>query len=699
MPNMGATSPGLGLEVVNIVNRLQDVFTAVGSSAAQIDLPQICVLGSQSSGKSSVLENIVGRDFLPRGTGIVTRRPLVLQLINRPVSAGSSTGKIDKGNDPNATEHEWGEFLHLPGQKFHDFDAIRKEIVRDTEAKTGKNAGISPVPINLRVFSPNVVTLTMVDLPGLTKVPIGDQPRDIERQIRDMLVKYIAKPGCIILAVTAANVDLANSDGLKMARDVDPDGSRTIGVLTKVDLMDTGTDVVDILAGRVIPLRLGYVPVVNRGQRDIESNKSISAALDHERQFFENHPSYRSKAQYCGTPFLAKKLNMILMHHIRTVLPDIKTRIQQQLQKYQAELVTLGGAQGDSASSSVVLATITEFCVEFRNIIDGGTNDLSLNELSGGARISFVFHELFNQGIKSVDPFDQVKDGDIRTILYNSSGHTPALFVGTTAFEVIVKQQIRRLEEPGLKCCQLVYDELIRILGQLLNKMQSFKRYPALRERLNAVVINFFKAAMIPTNALVSDLVGMQAAYINTTHPDFINGHRAMTIVTERINANKPPPPPAPDPKSGKLAPGQINGGKDLEVEVKKEEPGFFSSFFPSRAKKKVGPVMEAPPAIIKPQLALSERETMETEVIKLLIHSYFNVVKREMIDTVPKAISLMLVQHAKDNLQKGLLEELYKPEVLDDLLKESEFVVSRRKEVMSMLSALSKAEEIVSSV
>lgn len=61
----------------------------------------------------------------------------------------------DKGNDPNATEHEWGEFLHLPGQKFHDFDAIRKEIVRDTEAKTGKNAGISPVPINLRVFSPN----------------------------------------------------------------------------------------------------------------------------------------------------------------------------------------------------------------------------------------------------------------------------------------------------------------------------------------------------------------------------------------------------------------------------------------------------------------------------------------------------------------------------------------------------------------
>ena len=89
----------------------------------------------------------------------------------------------------------------------------------------------------MRIFSPNVLTLTLVDLPGLTKVPVGDQPKDIEKQIRDMLMKYIARPSCIILAVTAANTDLANSDGLKLGREVDPEGMRTIGVLTKVDLM------------------------------------------------------------------------------------------------------------------------------------------------------------------------------------------------------------------------------------------------------------------------------------------------------------------------------------------------------------------------------------------------------------------------------------------------------------------------------
>lgn len=116
------------------------------------------------------------------------------------------------------------------------------------------------------------------------------------------------------------------------------------------------------------------------------------------------------------------------MHHIRATLPDIKARITQQLQKYNTELQTLGGALGEANSANIVLSVITEFTSEFRTTIDGNTNDLSLNELSGGARISFVFHELFNSGIKSIDPFDQVKDGDIRVLLYNSSvSFTPLL--------------------------------------------------------------------------------------------------------------------------------------------------------------------------------------------------------------------------------------------------------------------------------
>ena len=187
--------------LIATINKLQDALAPLGGgSSSPVDLPQITVVGSQSSGKSSVLENVVGRDFLPRGTGIVTRRPLVLQLINRrpskdlkkandlvDVNASESTGGQSENN-----ADEWGEFLHLPGKKFFNFEDIRNEIVRETDAKTGKNLGISPVPINLRIYSPHVLTLTLVDLPGLTKVPVGDQPKDIERQIKDMIMKFIS---------------------------------------------------------------------------------------------------------------------------------------------------------------------------------------------------------------------------------------------------------------------------------------------------------------------------------------------------------------------------------------------------------------------------------------------------------------------------------------------------------------------------
>lgn len=687
---INVNDPGL----ITLVNKLQDVFTTVGVQNP-IDLPQIVVVGSQSSGKSSVLENIVGRDFLPRGTGIVTRRPLVLQLINRASSKPQANGVKEemKTSDAESNVDEWGEFLHIPGQKFHDFNKIRDEIVRETESKTGRNAGISPAPINLRIFSPNVLTLTLVDLPGLTKVPVGDQPRDIERQIREMVLKQISKPNAIILAVTAANTDLANSDGLKLAREVDPEGQRTIGVLTKVDLMDEGTDVVDILAGRIIPLRLGYVPVVNRGQRDIENKKAISYALEHERQFFENHKAYRNKASYCGTPYLARKLNLILMMHIKQTLPDIKARIQSSLAKYQAELAQLGDSLLGN-SSNIVLNMITEFSNEYRSALEGKNQELSNIELSGGARISFVYHEIYSNGVKAVDPFDHVKDLDIRTVLYNSSGSSPALFVGTTAFELIVKQQIKRLEDPSLKCVSLVYDELIRILGQLLSK-PMFRRYPALKEKFHQTAVSFFKKAMDPTNKLVKDLVAMEACYINTGHPDFINGSRAMAIVHERHNSAKPT---QVDPKTGKPLPPSVPPRSQSPSLEPTDNAGFFGSFFASKNKKKMA-AMEPPPPSLKASGTLSEKEAQEVEVIKLLITSYFNIVRRTMIDMVPKAIMLNLVALTKEEMQKELLENMYKTEEFDELLKESEYTVRRRKECQQMVESLSRASEIVNQV
>jgi dynamin GTPase len=187
--------------LISIVNQLQDAFSSLGANAP-LDLPQIAVVGGQSAGKSSVLENFVGKDFLPRGSGIVTRRPLILQLQYHPTE-------------------EYGEFLHARGRKFTNFDDIRQEIEDETE-RISPNKGVSNLPINLRISSPHVLNLTLIDLPGMTKVAVGDQPVDIEILIRNMIMDFITKENCIILAVSPANSDLANSDALKLVKEVDP---------------------------------------------------------------------------------------------------------------------------------------------------------------------------------------------------------------------------------------------------------------------------------------------------------------------------------------------------------------------------------------------------------------------------------------------------------------------------------------------
>jgi dynamin 1-like protein len=162
----------LGEDLLATVNKLQDlVFNTIGNDS--LDLPQIVVVGSQSAGKSSVLENIVGRDFLPRGSGIVTRRPLILQLINVPEDDAEDGVHVGDGayRNPNAAgRNEWAEFNHVSNRRYTDFGDVKREIENETSRIAGNNKGINRQPIHLKIFSPNVLNLTLVDLPGLTKV-------------------------------------------------------------------------------------------------------------------------------------------------------------------------------------------------------------------------------------------------------------------------------------------------------------------------------------------------------------------------------------------------------------------------------------------------------------------------------------------------------------------------------------------------
>ena len=199
--------------------------------------------------------------------------------------------------------------MHTENKVYSDFEEIKQEIEAETERASGNNKGISSEPINLKIYSHRMVNLTLVDLPGITKVPVGDQPLDIEQQINELILMYIANPNSIILAVTPANTDFATSEALKLARQVDKDGSRTLAVVTKLDLMDAGTDAIDVLCGRVIPVKLGIIGCVNRSQQDINNKKNIQDALKDEIGFLQR--KYPSMASRNGTLYLAKTLNRV----------------------------------------------------------------------------------------------------------------------------------------------------------------------------------------------------------------------------------------------------------------------------------------------------------------------------------------------------------------------------------------------------
>lgn len=558
-------------DLIPVVNKLQDIVTS--TQLTDIDLPILAVVGSQSCGKSSVLENIVGKDFLPRGTGIVTRRPLVLQLISirpddplvhqynpqdlqsnqlngevtledhlrRALSKNDSNSSFQTSqSSPSDPPMEWGEFLHIPNKRFYNFHDIRNEIQNETFRIAGENKGISRLPINLKIYSNKVLNLTLVDLPGLTKIPIGDQPSDIERQTRLLILEYISKPNCIILAVSPANVDLVNSELLKLARQVDPTGKRTVGILSKLDLMDQGTNAVDILKGNVYPLKLGFIGVVNRSQQDIQDNKLLDDSLAAEHQFFVNHPAYRLMANKCGTRYLSLTLNKILMAHIRERLPDIKAKLNTLMGQTEQELLLYGEypllTDSKEGRAALLLNLMTKFANSFVSSVEGTLfDDVSIKELCGGARIYYIYNEVFGLLLAAINPTQNLSVKDIRTAIRNSSGPRPLLFVPELAFDLLVKPQIKLLEDPLRQCVELVYEELMKIVHGICSAGESMEmtRYPRLQAKLMETVSDLLRERLGPTIKYVEQMIEIQQAYINTNHPNFVGAAKAMAIVVE----------------------------------------------------------------------------------------------------------------------------------------------------------------------
>ncbi|XP_069332949.1 dynamin-1 isoform X6 [Eulemur rufifrons] len=738
-------------DLIPLVNRLQDAFSAIGQNA-DLDLPQIAVVGGQSAGKSSVLENFVGRDFLPRGSGIVTRRPLVLQLVNATT--------------------EYAEFLHCKGKKFTDFEEVRLEIEAETDRVTGTNKGISPVPINLRVYSPHVLNLTLVDLPGMTKVPVGDQPPDIEFQIRDMLMQFVTKENCLILAVSPANSDLANSDALKVAKEVDPQGQRTIGVITKLDLMDEGTDARDVLENKLLPLRRGYIGVVNRSQKDIDGKKDITAALAAERKFFLSHPSYRHLADRMGTPYLQKVLNQQLTNHIRDTLPGLRNKLQSQLLSIEKEVEEYKNFRPDDPArkTKALLQMVQQFAVDFEKRIEGSGDQIDTYELSGGARINRIFHERFPFELVKMEFDEKELRREISYAIKNIHGIRTGLFTPDLAFEATVKKQVQKLKEPSIKCVDMVVSELTATIRKCSEKLQQ---YPRLREEMERIVTTHIREREGRTKEQVMLLIDIELAYMNTNHEDFIGFANAQ----QRSNQmNKKKASGNQDEilviRKGWLTINNIGimkGGskeywfvltaenlswyKDDEEKEKKYmlsvdnlklrdvEKGFMSSkhifaLFNTEQRnvykdyRQLELACETQEEVdswkasflragVYPERVGDKEKASETEengsdnfmhsmdpqlerqveTIRNLVDSYMAIVNKTVRDLMPKTIMHLMINNTKEFIFSELLANLYSCGDQNTLMEESAEQAQRRDEMLRMYHALKEALGIIGDI
>eukprot|EP01022_Parablepharisma_sp_SALTPOND_P008066 TRINITY_DN135141_c0_g1_i1.p1 TRINITY_DN135141_c0_g1~~TRINITY_DN135141_c0_g1_i1.p1 ORF type:complete len:710 (-),score=98.05 TRINITY_DN135141_c0_g1_i1:1479-3608(-) len=668
--------------LIEVVNKLQDTFAKINLPMA-LDLPRIAVIGAQSSGKSSVLESIVGRDFLPRGTGMVTRCPIILQL-----------QRIKE-------EEDYVVFTHKEDQKFSNFEKVREEIIAETNKATECSKAVTNKPIIVKVYSKNVLNLTLVDLPGLIKVPDKDQPEDTADLIREMVLSEIKGENCVILAVSPGNFDLANSDALNLAKVVDPEGNRTLGVITKLDIMDKGTDVMDILDGRVYALKLGYVGVVCRSSLAIKQNKSLSDAAKDEKRFFQESSVYSSIKHRCGIEYLGKCLSSLLLEHVRKCIPALRTEVANALKSKRTELSTYGMEYQGNVHSTIT-AIISIFAEHYQATFDGmgDNNGEELNELLKGARIHHLIHTALPEELSKIKVLDELNDGLIRTTIANSRALHVCLFVPDEAFERLIKGQIKRLRDSSIKCLYMVYDELINLVkGMRIRELQG---YSALKSKIEEVVCTFLNSYLKETEQCIRNVIESECTYINSEDSGIASFEDMIfDMISDELQEymKKNLPEIEEKPVKSYVQPYDFkmifeNAISHVLGRGKKKEQTTIQ-------KEKVVPrgLSEPLPKVMKVDFAPTKTEELKLKAMKKMLDSYFEAVKRKLTDTIPKLIITFFVDKSRTRIVSELSRALYVVNDLEALLTQDPGVAVKREACKKLITALEISEATLNQI
>ncbi|CRH00325.1 dynamin-like protein, putative [Plasmodium relictum] len=667
-------------KLINIIDELRDI-----GLQKYINLPRICVVGTQSSGKSSVLESIVGLDFLPRGEGIVTRRPIEFRLIHI--------------NENSEFKH-WAVFENEKNKKYVDFNEVRDQINRLTDELAGKNKGIIDEPIVLNIYSVKCPDLSLIDLPGITRVPLknSDQTDDIERLTREMAFRYVKDPRTIILAVLPANADMSTSDALQIARKVDPKGLRTIGVITKIDLMDKGVDASKMLMNDEINLRLGYTGVINRSTEDIKKGKSIPESLKDELEFFQNHPVYKKlPPSLYGTNSLTDKLTKVLLRHIKNFLPDIKVEINDKMRLINDKLYELGNNVPIDATkkTQILWSMISDYCEIFKNTLKGKYDKrlqvfIENNDIICGLKVRSIFNEFLDDYVgKNVT--SELTDNDIDDAICLHEGDSLPGFPSPDTFEFLILPHLKKINAPVLDCLDKVSQTLEILSQKIANRVLN--RFPKLSEQVLELSQNILLREKENTQNILENFIEAETNYLFTNDVSYLIEHGSIINATEEdqnenVNQNynqqkqqSNMPNSNVDNVQNKYFPNMMNDQEYITGKAAK---------FVNSAQKSVMNIWNAK------EKKKTRYNSQFIQEIRRRLDCYFNIVLRNVRDSVPKIIGYFLIRKLQEKMQFELYSDLNSEQKLYELLNEPPNVVKEREVLNKQLEILKKANQVL---
>ena len=495
------------IKVGNLIN---------GSLHNEIDfpLPRIIVIGTQSSGKSSLLNSIIGFDILPIGKNMVTKSPFSIELIN---DNNQSVFQIGTYNEGRFTVTKSIQITEYPISK-ETSNQIEREINLIYKAR-GIDKNISTEPIYARIYSQHVPYLSLIDLPGLISVPRTDegQPADLKQKIIDLIDSYAQNEKTVILGVIASREDIEADMAMEIIKKNDPNGMRTVGVLTKVDLMNNDNDISHYIKGNIsrdLKLKYGYFAIRNRS----DHNMSVSEGYTQEYNYFYNHPVYSGirNLNRFGIGNLTTKLSSVLTTQIKDSFPQILNYLNTELSSIHNELEQYS----DYYSNPNIL--LNQFAKEFENALFKRCSNYNI-----AAKIAQSLSD-YREHIRTIDIFsnDNYNDEKIMDLIQYSEGiHMSFKYPSMEIFENCLQNQrdnpFDLLYPHGENTLETI-ETLMNELNDLILDLPMFRFYKIFISEIKTYISkNIIHKNIEKTKFQMKEFIKCEKRYIWTDNSDF----------------------------------------------------------------------------------------------------------------------------------------------------------------------------------